>query len=175
MGDKAGEDDLIAALRGSPWDSGWNFKGMAQFGRCASLQDSYIFALGICKSEKAAATIVEKAKMLGSDDAYSHFRAVSLALEKIGDKSAAPVLASLLDKVGISGHAVARGAIPVIEGYTNKAADRERTLCLREITLARGLYLLGDVGGKGRRVLESYASDPRKVYANYCVSILRHQ
>ena len=77
-----------------------------------------------------------------------------------------------LDRPGIAGHAVSKGEIPVIEGYSNKAADRERTLCLREITLARGLYRLGDIGGRGRHVLESYAADPRKVYANYCLSIL---
>lgn len=172
MGDKTGEDDLIAALTDSAWDKGWDFKGMAQFGRCASLQDSYIFALGICVSKKAVPTIVAKAEALGPDDAYSHFRAVSLALEKIGEKSAAAALAALLDKPNVAGHAVAKGAIPAIEGYSNKAADRERTRCLREITLARGLYRLGDVDGRGRRVLESYAADPRKVYANYCLSIL---
>ena len=81
------------------------------------------------------------------------------------------LVASLLNSL-LPLPAVSRGEIPVIEGYTNKAADWERTLCLREITLARGLYRLGDIDGKGRRALESYASDPRKVYANYCASIL---
>lgn len=53
-----------------------------------------------------------------------------------------------------------------------KEVDDERSLCLRELCLARALYRLGDVDGLGRRTLEAYAADPRRAYANHARKVL---
>ena len=173
MGEKDGEDVLIAKVKANPWDPGWNFRGMGQFNRSVSMIDSYIIALGRCRSAKAVPAILEKAKMLGGDNRYSHFRSVCLALEAIGDKSAAPVLAQLLARPKVGGHSLSMdGMPPAVPRYANEEGDRERTLCLRELCLARALYRLGDWEGKGKAVLSAYAADPRRVYANHCRQVL---
>ena len=71
-----------------------------------------------------------------------------MALEKLGDKSAAPVLAAVLDKPDIRGHAfLLDSALPLVPGHANESANLERSLCLREIAVARALVRLGDFEG----------------------------
>ncbi len=72
----------------------------------------------------------------------SHHRAVALALERIGHRSAAPALAGLLGKPGMSGHAM-HGLTPLPDKPMEK---RHREGMLREIVLARALYHCGDHG-----------------------------
>lgn len=173
MGEKDGENDLIRTLETTQWDQGWNYRGMGQFNRSISWVDSYIIALGRCRSAKAVPAILDKVKILGQDNHYSHFRAVALALESIGDKTAAVALAELLQKPGIGGHALKMTKdIPVIPGYANKAGDKERSDCLRELCVARALFRLGDRDGIARKTLEAYAADPRRVYANHSRMVL---
>ncbi|MBR4172175.1 MAG: FAD-dependent oxidoreductase [Kiritimatiellae bacterium] len=173
MGEKDGERDLIRKLETTQWDPGWNYRGMGQFNRSISWVDSYIIALGCCRSVKAVPAILEKVKILGQDNQYSHFRAVALALESIGDKTAAATLAELLQKPGIGGHALKMTKdIPVIPGYANKAGDKERSDCLRELCVARALFRLGDQDGIARKTLEAYAADPRRIYANHSRMVL---
>lgn len=172
MGNPLGEKTLIEKLEASEWDDGWNFKGMSQFGRSVSWIDSYVIALGRCGSKKALPAILRKAEALTEASAFSHFRAVAMALEALGDKSAAPVLAAVLDKPGIRGQAFALDAMPGVPGHANAASDIERSKCLREIAVARALVRLGDHEGKGRAVLQAYADDPRGVYARHAQAVL---
>lgn len=181
LGAPEGADDLMAALGVSAWDEGWNYKGMDQFGRSVSWLDSYMIALGRTKAPGAWKAISPLAEKLTASDAYSHFRAVALAAESLGDRRAVGVLARLLALPGVSGHAMRYdpGAIPLIRDYkyfTQKnlgVADRERGDCLRELCLARALYRLGDTeDGLGRRTLESYLQDPRRAYANHVRLVL---
>ena len=96
------------------------------------------------------------------------------ALEELGDKRAVPVLADVLRRPGIGGRWQKMSAAPpVVPGYQNKAGDWERTLSLREICIARALFRLGDTpDGLGRRTLEAYAADPRRVYAKHARMVL---
>jgi flavin-dependent dehydrogenase len=174
MGERDGEDVLIEKVKVTPWDKGWNFRGMGQFNRSVSWVDSYIIALGRCKSAKAVPAIIAKTGELTDKSEYSHFRAVAMALEAIGDKSAAPALAKALKVPGLAGHAIKMSAeLPVYKNYSNTEGDWERTLCLREISLGRALYNLGDVSGLGRATMEAYANDPRGAYAAHAKLVLK--
>ena len=188
LGDGRGGDDLAAKVRVSSWDKGWDYRGMGQFGRSVSWLDSTIIALGRTKASSAFEAIAARARELGPGDAYSHYRAVALAFESLGDRRAAPILRDLLSLPGVGGHALlfARDGAPAIEAYdkynfsgrdrksrgTNAAPDRERSACLRELALARALYRLGDADGLGARTLDAYAHDPRRAYANHVKLVL---
>jgi len=173
MGQADGTKDLIEKVKGLSWDMGWNYRGMGQFNRSVSWVDSYVIALGRAKSKLALPVLFEKAQSLSATNEFSHFRAVAMALESIGDTSAAPVLGALLAKEGVSGYAFAMQAkLPVIPNYANREGDKERSACLRELAVARALYRLGDFEGRGEKVLRAYANDPRGAYANHVKLVL---
>ena len=173
MGNPLGGETLIAKVAASEWDAGWQFKGMSQFGRSVSWIDSYLIALGRSRVKAAFPAMRQKAEALTAESAFSHFRAVAMAFEKLGDPAAAPVLAAVLDKPGIRGNAFTLGPeVPEVPGHANAAADLERSKCLREIAVARALVRLGDHGGQGRAVLQAYAGDPRGVYARHAKAVL---
>ena len=188
LGDGTGAGDLAAKVKASSWDRGWNYRGMGQFGRSVSWLDSCIIALGRTKATEAFEAIAMRAKELGPDGDYSHFRAVALAFESIGDSRAAPILKGLLEKPGVGGHSFLfeRDGAPAIKDYDkynfsgrdgkstggNAVPDRERSACLRELVLARALYRLGDADGLGEKTLRAYARDPRRAYANHAGKVL---
>jgi len=173
MGEKDGEDLLIEKLNSMEWDKGWNFKGMGQFNRSVSWVDSYIIALGRAKSVKALPAVIAKAKALTGESEFSHYRALALAFESIGDKSAAPALAGMLAVPGVSGKSFTMAAeMPMIAGYANASGDKERSDCLREIACARALYNLGDYNGEAEKVLRAYAADPRGMYSKHVRMVL---
>ena len=162
-GDATGEDAIIAAVRAATqWDAGWNFRGMGQFGQALSPLDRYIVALGMCGSSRAVPAILEKVKILTPASEFSHHRACALALELIGDKSAAPALTALLATPGMTGHAM-----------IEPAASQERSRPLREIIIARALYRLGDPKGLARKSLESFTKDVRGHFARHATAILK--
>ena len=174
MGADDGADVLTARFASSAWDEGWNFRGMDQFNRSVSWMDSYAIALGNCRAVQAVPALMGKARQLDAASDYSHFRAVSRALEAIGDSRGAAVLVELLRCPGVGGRWQTIGvAPPAVPGYANKAGDWERTLALRELCVARALFRLGDsADALGRRTLERYASDPRRIYATHAKLVL---
>lgn len=188
LGDGSGADDLVMKVKTMQWDKGWNYRGMGQFGRSVSWLDSYIIALGRTRSPDAFEAVAMRAKELGPDGDYSHYRAVAMAFEAIGDRRAAPILRDLLMKPGVGGHSFVfeRDGAPAIKDYDvynfsgpdgksrggNAAPDRERSACLRELALARALYRLGDADGLGEGTLRDYAADPRRAYANHARQVL---
>ncbi|MGN0847936.1 MAG: FAD-dependent oxidoreductase [Kiritimatiellia bacterium] len=175
MGDRTGEETLLAKFRASAWDAGWNYRGMSQFMRSVSWTDSYAIALGRSRSVAAIQPLIEKAAQLTPESEYSHYRAIALALESIGDVNTVPALERLLKLPGVGGHALAATApIPPIRNYSNREGDRERTRVLRELCLARAIFNLGDTPeGLGRRTLEAYAADPRRAYATHARLVLK--
>jgi hypothetical protein len=44
---------------------------------------------------------------------------------------------------------------------------------LKELSLARALYRIGDKDGLGKRTLEAYAKDPRRAYAEHAKLVLK--
>jgi hypothetical protein len=173
FGDATGVQTLVKTIELADWDQGWDWKGMGAYGRKTSYMDSYIIALSRVGGKAALAPILKKAQQLTPKDGYSHFRAIALACERIGDKSAAKVLAGLLSQPGISGYALSFGpAFPAYNGFSCDAGDKERTLALREICLARALFRLGDADGKGEAILRAYVKDPRSAYARHALMVL---
>jgi flavin-dependent dehydrogenase len=175
LGDPAGAGTLAEAVRARPWDKGWKYTGMGQYGMSMSVVDSLIIALGRTRRSEALEPILAKVRELDPEHALSHHRAVAMALEALGHPGAAQPLAELLHKAGMAGHAypdlnVATRNIPV------SAEDNSTRECsLRELILARALYRCGDYEGCGEKILTEYARDLRGHYARHALAILKEK
>ncbi len=176
-GESIGSDVLIEEVESREWDDGWSFKGMGQFGQSMSPVDSLIIALGKTKDQRALKPILEKVEQLDQNSDLSHFRAVAIALETLGENpTAAQSLAELLEKPGIRGYSVqnieeARKRTVPRAGVEDKVRDQT----LRELILARALYRCGDHNGLGEKVLKEYEQDLRGHYARHAHAILSEQ
>lgn len=174
LGCKEGAGCVLDAVKSAEgWDKGWNYRGMHQFGFSVSRLDNYVMALGKCRCAESVPEILRLASKLRPESEFSHFRAVSEALEQIGSSSAAPVLYSLLSMEGMTGHhisdqkdATRKVALNINDGVYI-LEDSLRNKALKEIFLARALYLCGDMDGLGARILENYASGQEAHYARF--------
>ena len=168
MGDPAGAKTLADHIKTAPWDEGWNFRGMGQFGGSISQLDSHIIALGKSGDHSTALPVlIERARSLEPSMAFSHFRAVAMAFEALQDPEAAPVLAEVLAKPGMTGY-----AIHEVGADTDYTRQEQRSEPLREIILARALYRCGDHNGVAKRILEEYAHDLRGLFAKHAMAIM---
>ncbi len=172
MGDPSGAQELAEAVDTLEIDEGWSYRGMGQFGPSLSYLDSLVIALGRTRAPVALSPVLNKVRELGPQHAFSHHRAVAMALEIMGRKEAAPVLASLLKKPGMSNHAFTdiEMAHQNIKSSSTDNSTREESL--RELVLARALYRCGDSNGMGERILKAYANDLRGHYRRHAQAIL---
>lgn len=176
LSDPTGADALLEAVAPQPWDEGWRFTGMGQFGGSVSPLDTLIIALGRTRDPRALPVLLNKLKDLGSNDAFSHHRAMAMALESLRDPQAAKPLAELLGKPDMAGHAFTdiHKAIELTpKGYSNDNSTREKTL--REIVLARALYRCGDYNGLGEKILRDYERDLRGHLARHAHAVLKEK
>ena len=175
LGDPSGAATLLEAVEKAPnMGKGWHYRGMGQFGRNMSDVDTYIYALGRIRDKRATRAIVAKMQALEAKDAFSHFRAVALALEELRDPAAAGPLAELLAKPGIRGHTIAtpESALGRAEKHRSWTAEAPRANALRELMLARALFRCGDKDGLGRQILEEYTRDYRGHFARHAAAVL---
>jgi hypothetical protein len=172
LGDAGGAPTLIAALESQPWDKGWDYKGMGQFGAALSRVDGWIVALGRTRDRRALPAILKKAAELDANSEFSHHRAVALALEMIAEPSAAPALAALLNKPGMRGYVVKDTARAAALSGKDRNDNRSRAVSLRELSLARALFRCGDHNGLGKAILEEYAGDLRGHLARHARAVL---
>lgn len=165
---------LAERLLGEPWDDGWNFTGMGQFGRSQSEHDSCLVALSQSGDNARAKKAVEhKMAELNADQAFSHFRAVAEASEILGEPSLAQGLARLLQLPGVRGHDW-HDMLKVRRAIPNDSIDTTtRNLSLRELHLARALFRCGDHEGVGKTILEAYSTDLRGHYAKHAQAVLK--
>jgi hypothetical protein len=172
-GDATGSPTLITALQSQGWDTGWNY----QPGTVEPIDNSYspvdvlIVALGGTRDPQGLEPILEKLGQLSSSSYFSHHRAAAMALEEIGDHSAAEPLAILLQKPGMSGYAYTDINSP--PPYDPGSSYEERGLTLRELILARALYACGDYNGLADRILMQYDKDFHSHYARHAHESLR--
>jgi hypothetical protein len=120
--------------------------------------------------------ILDKAQQLDKTSEFSHHRTVAVACETLQDSKAAPVLAALLQKPGMSGHAwtqLTEATQQTPTGFSDDTSVRDRTL--RELILARALYRCGDYQGMGKRILETYTNDLRAHYSKHAKDVLEQQ
>ncbi|MFO7976871.1 MAG: FAD-dependent oxidoreductase [Candidatus Hydrogenedentota bacterium] len=172
LGDNMGITTLLEAIDNRDWDEGWNFTGMGQFGGSVSPVDSLVIAAGNTGDERAVEPILRKLKALGPDSAFSHHRAVAIALESLKAPEAAEALTELLRTPGMMGHAAT-----YIEDAKSQTQfpdpNLSRNLSLRELILARALYRCGDHEGLGERILLEYAEDLRGHHARHAMAVLK--
>jgi NADPH-dependent 2,4-dienoyl-CoA reductase/sulfur reductase-like enzyme len=173
MGDGAGAQVLADAVEAKPWDQGWRYTGMGQFGPCMSPLDSLLIALGRTRSPVGLKPILEKVGQLKANSEFSHFRAVAMALETLADKSAAQPLAELLRKPGFGGHAVTTIDAALEANPPNRTDTKIRNQTLSELYLARALYRCGDCDGLGEKTLREYARDLHGHYARHAKAVLQ--
>ncbi|MEZ0298772.1 MAG: FAD-dependent oxidoreductase [Candidatus Methylacidiphilales bacterium] len=171
---KPSEEDsgVVKAPKSSGWDAGWNYKGMGQFGESMSRLDAEIVALARTGDPLGVEVIEEKILALDSSAEFSHCRVASLAATLLPHPRLAAALTSLLQKPGVQGHTWHEVEDVRKEANDNQTENIPRNLALRELHLARGLYLAGDPDGLGRRILESYAGDLRGHFARHAQSLL---
>lgn len=154
------------------WDEGWHYTGMGQFGMCLSRLDALITALGNARETSTLSTVLDKARQLEPEDYLSHFRAVAMATEAIGSREAVPVLAAMLTKPGVRGHSMLSYAEARSRAVPDLNDTSTRNLALKELHLARALYLCGDQEGIGEKVLRRYADGLQGHYARYAYEVL---
>ncbi len=175
MHDPTGVDTLVEAVQAREWDKGWKYTGMGQYGPSMSELDSLIIALGRTRQNQALEPILAKVRQLRPDDALSHHRAVAEALETLGNPAAAKVLAQLLQKPDMSGHAYTSLDMATKDIPPSPEDNSTRECSLRELFLARALYRCGDADGLGEKILKEYARDLRGHYARHALAILQEK
>jgi hypothetical protein len=172
MGCREAAPALAEAVQAHAWDQGWNYRGMGQFGPSLSRLDTLIVALGRTGDPAGVPAIEAKIRALTPQDAFSHSRAVAVAAAQLRDARLAPALAALLRQPGMGGHAQVDTASVCREANGDPIETESRNLALRELHLARGLFLAGDVDGLGRAILEAYARDLRGHFARHARAVL---
>jgi len=154
------------------WDEGWNYRGMGQFGLSMSRVDVFITVLARCGDATAVPAIRTKIQQLGSDAFFSHCRAVALAAAGLRHPDLGKALTELLNKPGMQGHAQLTPD-DMRAGVNGDPIETEsRNLALRELYLARGLFLGGDPEGLGAKILGRYTRDLRGHFARHARSVL---
>lgn len=174
LGQPAGWKELIKAIDGfDDWDEGWNYRGMGQFGKSISYLDSLIIAAGRTKKVEVLPSIFRLMEKLTIESNFSHFRAVAIALETIGDSKAAEPLFKILQMPGIRGHVMPdiQTAKKLTPKFKNDVTTRNNSL--REIILGRALYKCGDLNGVGNQIMIEYSKDLRGHYYRHANGVLQ--
>jgi hypothetical protein len=131
-----------------------------------------VVALGRTRSPLALAPILDKTRLLTPDAEFSHFRAVAIALESLGDQAAAKTLAQLLRQPGLGGHALTTIDAALQRNPPGDTDTTTRNLALSELYLARALYRCGDDHQLGEKTLRQYARDLHGHYARHAQAVL---
>ena len=173
LGDRRYSDVLAEAVKGyEQWDEGWHYTGMGQFGMCLSRLDALMTALGKSGDLNALPVVLEKARQLEPEDYFSHFRAVAMATEDIGDRKAADTLSEMLLKPGVRFHSMSTYEEARSKAVPDLNDTSTRNSALKELHLARALYMCGDKDGIAKEVLTRYRDGLQGHYARYAYEIL---
>ncbi len=178
LGDDLGVDTLIKAVdEADGLGKGWRYTGMGQYGPNLGPVDTLIYALGCAGSKKALPAILKKAKLLKPDSPFSHFRAMVLALEKLGGRAAAELLYRVLSLPEIQGYATStlEGAIERAKRWPSMTATEPRSRAIRELILGRALLRCGDKNGLGRKILQGYLQDLRGHFSRHAKEVLKEE
>jgi len=159
MGDEEAGPTLLEWVSTSVWDEGWNYRGMGQFGRSMSPLDAAIIALGRARYQEAAPALAKLASTLKADAAFSHCRALALATASLKDATLTASVKRLLDLPGFSGHTFLKPGDILADNDPDTTSTSSRNLSLREIYVARGVFLAGDADPAIRSILENYSKD----------------
>jgi hypothetical protein len=172
MGDATGVETLVSEIDGvDQWEAppAYNilsdYPGATLVGWGMSQLDNTLVALGRSGSPQALPAVLKKLAMLGSTNAFSHYRAVCSALEWMGDPRAAKPLAELLQKPDMAGYAATS-----IDDRAESHSTRQQAT--RELIIARALYRCGDWEGLAEQTLQTYSHDLRGHFARHAKAVL---
>jgi len=172
LGDASGQDTLEADVASMPWDEGWDYTGMGQFGASMSPLDSRIIALGRCAGKKSVEMLISKAGQLPSPLTFSHVRALCDAFTELGDPSGTTALEGLLQRENVSGHTITTQEERDATATESEIETRFRNDSLIELHLATALVRLQPDHPTGVRTLEAYTRDLRGLYARHAQRVL---
>lgn len=128
--------------------------------------DGVMWLLGIPGDNSAVPALVAKLKECDAESGFNRTRALTRALGRIGDSSAAGPLSEFLEKPGIRGHMdTGRDPSTLLAPQFSKA--------MIELFSAAALYRCGDVDGVGRKILTDYLDDWRGVFVRYAGFVLQ--
>ena len=194
LGDGSGLDTLLEVLaKATRWDASphylinQEFENWQLVGWEASNLDNAIMAIGRIGDRRAVPALIEKVRMLEPDPApplgityfqpldygVTHYRALAQALSHLRDPRAAEPLAAVLIRDDIRGFAQVELGRLVRGPEQPGTIDQYRNHAVRELQLARALFLCGDHNGLGRQILEEYSEDLRGHFARHARAILR--
>jgi len=169
-----GWKDLVDKINSyNKWDEGWNYTGMGQFGYSSSYLDGLIMALGNTKKDDALDCIHRMASKLTSSSHLSHYRAIAYALQTIGSITSASILADILRMPGVSGYAATNLKEAIFFTNPGVTDTSTRNLNLRELFIAKALYLCGDQNNLAYNILKDYSNDLRGHYAIHAREVLK--
>lgn len=172
IGVAAAGETLAAAVKAAAWDNGWNYRGMGQFGASMSRLDAMIIALARTGASAGVPALVEKINQLDGAAQFSHCRAVAVATALLKSPELVSAIADLLAKSTMQGHAQTTVQEMFKHVNDDPCETEARNLSLRELYLARGLFVAGDHNGLGKKILEKYAMDIRGHYARHARAVL---
>lgn len=172
LGDPIGVECLAAEVAETPWDKGWNYTGMGQFGASMSPLDARIIALGRCRVVSTLPILIAKARALPEDAEFSHYRALTEAFSTLGDAQAADVLGELLARPGIRGHEMTNIEDRLASVTDSTVETSFRNKALIEISLAAALFAVAPASQDAKAVLTAYSKDLRGLFANYAAQVL---
>ena len=163
LGNDAGRAELVRALSASAWDDGWNYRGMGQFGRSASVVDVWIMALA--RIGGGEEQVLEKLGALSPASEFSHFRAVALYFLAHPCAAAAGDLERLLKSKNFRGHAF-RDMAAVLDGVRGSTVDTSvRNAQLKELYTAKALANCDPASETAAAVLADYRNSVQTWYA----------
>ena len=174
MGKTVGWETILKKVQSyKDWDKGWNYRGMHQFGYSMSELDNYVVALGYCRKKEVLPEVSRLAGLLTTQSEFSHFRAVAIAFEALQQTASAEDLYRLLQLEGMTGHhivnqydATQKITLNIIDSVY-VLEDMLRNKSLKELFIAKALYLCGDKENRGRDILENYAKGQEGHYARF--------
>ena len=105
---------------------------------------------------------------LSVEEAFSHFRAASLLLQKAPCKEAVPYLEKLLSTVELSGSVEGSFKEIIEENSADPCDNLQRTRQLKENYLLKALVACDSENLLANERLERYAKAPAWLYAAYC-------
>ena len=167
LGDDSGKELLQKTIDGMPWDKGWNYRGMGQFGPSVSLLDSLIMALD--RIDGATECVLKKLKTVTPETEFSHIRALTISLIRHPQKEAAADLKRLLSAPGMNGHAIKNYADALASNRKERDDTSVRNAQLKEIYLAKALYKCEPEDLFGREILDSYRNSMQGYYKQFAI------
>ena len=122
--------------------------------------DGAMWLLGIPEDPAAVPALLAKLKEYNEECGFNRTRALTMALGRIGDPSAAKPLAEFLKRPGMSGHMdTGKDPSTILAPQFSKA--------MIELFAATALYRCGDYEGVGRQILTDYLDDWRGVFVRF--------